>query len=108
MIVCFLGHPVHIFNTFIDKVQKDYDFLNLGVEVTKFLIEKLSAILNSQNLVYNISLHFCKNGLEIISSFFLVKSNRKMKKLFSENLQNKSAVKRMRNKYPALKRKNKF
>ena len=53
-------------------------------------------------------LDFCKNGLEVISSFILVKSNRKMKKLFRQNFQNKSALQPIRNKYPGLKRKNKF
>ena len=53
-------------------------------------------------------LDFCKNGLEIFTSFLLVKSNRKIKKLFRQNLQNKSALKLIGNKYPVLKRKNKF
>ena len=53
-------------------------------------------------------LDFCKNGLEIISSFPLVKSNRKMKKLVRKDLQNKSALKPVRIKYPAFKHKNKF
>ena len=53
-------------------------------------------------------LDFCKNGLEIISSFPLVKSNRKMKKLVRKYLQNKSGLKLTRIKYPAFKHKNKF